>query len=238
MIRSVRRCYRADPRAHRRRRDVGGRRARRGAGRARSVFVRAPSSTRGWPAAPRFRRSPRSASCSAARKLMSRRSRDGRARMARPSPVPLLAIHGEADSVVAPVNADRAGPPVSAIQRASGGARAVIAASTLPVADAERYVHRPRSRGDHARMAKGRSPRRALRLVAGLGHAWSGGDDALPFNDAQGARRDARCSATFVQRGSKRRQGRRRAKRSAVGPASHWRATPPAAQPERCPRPP
>ena len=34
--------------------------------------------------------------------------------------------------------------------------------------------------------------------IAGLGHAWSGGDDSLPFNDAQGPDATA-LVATFVR---------------------------------------
>jgi poly(hydroxyalkanoate) depolymerase family esterase len=99
-------------------------------------------------------------------------------------PLPICVVHGEADNVVAPSNAAElvhqflvfdgrlqpgAGPP-----------------ATLPAADA----------GETASLADGRTmiiddyrvggslAARRIR-VAGLGHAWSGGDGAFAYNDPQ-----------------------------------------------------
>jgi poly(3-hydroxybutyrate) depolymerase len=58
--------------------------------------------------------------------------------------------------------------------------------SSLPAGDTERHEI------GHGRMATTREWHRDRRLVvryvsiASLGHAWSGGDDALPYNDAHG----------------------------------------------------
>jgi poly(hydroxyalkanoate) depolymerase family esterase len=108
------------------------------------------------------------------------------ARRTPPSQVPLLAIHGEADSVVAIANATAL---VRQYLRFNGHPAVPTpshAATALPAADAEQ-------RGlDHDRMKTTREWHANNQLVvryvavAGLGHAWSGGDDALPFNDGHG----------------------------------------------------
>ena len=98
--------------------------------------------------------------------------------------VPLLAIHGDADSVVGPRNA------VALVRQYlrlndHPAASANTDPTRLPPADAERRTV----------LANGRTEvvsewRRDGRLVArhieimGLGHAWSGGDPALEYNDA------------------------------------------------------
>lgn len=97
--------------------------------------------------------------------------------------VPLLAVHGAGDEIVAPRNAVAL---VRQFLRLNGHPAAAGGGLTEPpAADAERTDM----------LADGRSVvvrewRRDGRLVArhvevvGLGHAWSGGDAALPFNDA------------------------------------------------------
>ncbi|MBK9117828.1 MAG: PHB depolymerase family esterase [Betaproteobacteria bacterium] len=97
--------------------------------------------------------------------------------------VPLLAVHGAGDEIVAPRNAVAL---VRQFLRLNGHPAAAGGDLTAPPpADAERTDA----------LADGRSVlvrewRRDGRLVArhvevaGLGHAWSGGDAALPFNDA------------------------------------------------------
>jgi len=97
--------------------------------------------------------------------------------------VPLLALHGGADNVVAPRNAVAL---VHQYLTLNGHAAANSTdRSRLPPADTERRTV----------LAGGRTEvvsewRREGRLVAryveiiGLGHAWSGGDPALPYNDA------------------------------------------------------
>jgi poly(hydroxyalkanoate) depolymerase family esterase len=107
------------------------------------------------------------------------------ARLVHPSRVPLLAIHGESDHVVAGANATAL---VRQYLRFNGhpAVTTTLLASRLPAADVE---HREL---DHDRMTTTRewriNDRPVVRYVAiaGLAHAWSGGDDALTFNDAKG----------------------------------------------------
>ncbi len=102
-------------------------------------------------------------------------------------PVPLLAIHGGGDTVVGAVNAAmlvrqylrlNGHPAVDAVG---------VAPRALPPADLERTDAAPGERSCTTREWRV-GDRLVARLVwiDGLGHAWSGGDDALPFNDALG----------------------------------------------------
>lgn len=101
-------------------------------------------------------------------------------------PVPLLAIHGGKDDVVAPRHATAMvvqylrlnGHPA-----ASGDAGAM---TTLPAADREERSTLADGREEIAREwhIDGRLVARYVEIAA-LGHAWSGGDGALPFNDAR-----------------------------------------------------
>jgi poly(hydroxyalkanoate) depolymerase family esterase len=105
---------------------------------------------------------------------------------ARALPIPLLAIHGDDDAIVAGVNATALvrqylqlnGHPAVAAE--TGG----TARTTLPAAD-----HETRSDAGDGRAWVTREWRVDGRLVArhvaigGLGHAWSGGDATLPYND-------------------------------------------------------
>jgi poly(hydroxyalkanoate) depolymerase family esterase len=98
--------------------------------------------------------------------------------------VPLLAIHGEDDQTVASANANALVRQFlrfndhPAVRDASGPV------TELPPADETR-----RETSDPARTITTYDWRREGRLVvryvsvAGLGHAWSGGNDALPYND-------------------------------------------------------
>jgi len=101
-------------------------------------------------------------------------------------PVPLLAIHGASDSVIAPVNTIALvrqylrfnGHPAASAERDSP--------AELPQADSERTERT--DDGRDVTTAEWRIDNRLIVryvAVAGLGHAWSGGDDALPFNDAR-----------------------------------------------------
>lgn len=98
--------------------------------------------------------------------------------------VPLLAIHGRADDVVAPRNAAAL---VRQYLARNGAGVPPGSASTLPDADRERRESPVRGHPfavrdwerDGATVAQ-------LVEVDGLGHAWSGGDASLPFNDAAG----------------------------------------------------
>lgn len=96
--------------------------------------------------------------------------------------VPLLAIHGDADGIVAPRNARALVRQFLRLNHHPGAERAGDGENP-PLADSER-----RTLID-GRTEVVREWRRNGRLIArevevgGLGHAWSGGDTALPFND-------------------------------------------------------
>jgi len=113
------------------------------------------------------------------------------ARLSAPSralPVPLLAIHGEQDGVVAPRNAVALVRQYLALNgRAIGAADAAGPTSTaLPDADATARESLPDGREVTTRdwHVAGRLVVRFV-SIAGLDHAWSGGEGALPFNDAR-----------------------------------------------------
>jgi poly(hydroxyalkanoate) depolymerase family esterase len=101
-------------------------------------------------------------------------------------PVPLLAIHGAIDNVIAPANTIALvrqylrfnGHPAASAERDSP--------TELPRADSER-TERTADDRDVTTLEWRIDDRLIVRnvAVAGLGHAWSGGDDALPFNDAR-----------------------------------------------------
>lgn len=98
--------------------------------------------------------------------------------------VPLLCVHGDADPVVSPRNAVALVRQYLRLNDHPSVADAPDGA-TLPAADSER----PAMQADgHAQTIREwrRDGRLIVRYVAiaGLGHAWSGGDATLPFNDA------------------------------------------------------
>lgn len=104
------------------------------------------------------------------------RSRSGALRL------PLRVVHGDADDVVAEVNAAHLVRQFLALNGRStlDGLR-----GEFPTPDAQATSTFP---GGHAtRSVEYRDGRRLLVhavRIAGLGHAWSGGDAAFPFNDA------------------------------------------------------
>jgi poly(hydroxyalkanoate) depolymerase family esterase len=108
------------------------------------------------------------------------------ARGSRPTRVPLLAIHGESDHVVATSNATALVRQYLRLDGHPAVPTPMLPATALPVPDAEQHEVQG------GRMTTTREWRHDGRLVvryvavAALGHAWSGGDDALAFNDAQG----------------------------------------------------
>jgi len=110
----------------------------------------------------------------------------GAARATAAAPVPLLAIHGEADNIVASVNATALVRQYLRFDGHPAMPAPMLPATALPAADAEN------SSSVDGRTTTTREWRTDGRLVvryvsvAGLGHAWSGGEDALPFNDARG----------------------------------------------------
>jgi poly(hydroxyalkanoate) depolymerase family esterase len=114
-------------------------------------------------------------------------------------PVPLLAIHGDVDDVVAPRNAIAL---VRQYLRFNGhpSIDAPIASEfSLPPADVEtRAVVDGRTmttRDWHV------ASKLVVRLVtvAGLGHAWSGGDAKFPYNDPQGPDASALIAAFALE---------------------------------------
>jgi len=114
-------------------------------------------------------------------------------------PIPLLAIHGEQDGIVAPRNAVALVRQYLALNGHLAVSAAPVAEVALPEADRE-----ARETTADGRVVTTRDWRVGDRLVvryvsiAGLDHAWSGGDDALPFNDAAAPAATALMSA-FVR---------------------------------------
>lgn len=102
-------------------------------------------------------------------------------------PVPLLAIHGGADPVVSAVNAAMLVRQYLRLNGHPAVDAATLAPGALPPADTEGTAAAPGERSCTTREWRV-GERLVARLVSvdGLGHAWSGGDDALPYNDAQG----------------------------------------------------
>jgi poly(hydroxyalkanoate) depolymerase family esterase len=95
--------------------------------------------------------------------------------------VPLLAIHGSADDIVAPRNA------LALVAQYLALAGVDVAGDPPPAATTDRRVdhpHRPLRVRDW-RDARGLIAR--LVEIDGLGHAWSGGDPSVPFNDPASA---------------------------------------------------
>jgi len=108
------------------------------------------------------------------------------ARAEKPSAVPLLAIHGEADTVVAQSNAVALVRQYLRLNGHPAVPTPMQPATSLPHPDAEHHeVHGGRMTTTREWSRDGRLAVRYV-SIAGLGHAWSGGDDALPFNDAAG----------------------------------------------------
>ncbi|HYQ98842.1 MAG TPA: PHB depolymerase family esterase [Casimicrobiaceae bacterium] len=108
------------------------------------------------------------------------------ARGADPSAVPLLAIHGEADGTVATSNATALVRQYLRFNGHPAVPTPMLPASSLPPPDSEHHeLHGGRMTTTREWSRDGRIVVRYV-SIAGLGHAWSGGDDALPYNDAQG----------------------------------------------------
>lgn len=123
--------------------------------------------------------------------------------------MPAIIIHGDADHVVAPVNAEQLAAQFSRLNRivdASGARRAG-------------EVREDRKGGVVTRDYV-RGGRRVVRLcrVPGLAHAWSGGDDAVPFHSSKGPDASALIWEFFKHQ---RRAGAGSVTESA-GPAGVW----------------
>ena len=99
-------------------------------------------------------------------------------------PIPLLAIHGERDGIVAPRNAVALVRQYLVLNGHPAVATTFIAEAALPDADAE-----TRETTAEGRVVTTRDWRVGERLVvrhvsiAGLEHAWTGSDGALPYSD-------------------------------------------------------
>lgn len=101
-------------------------------------------------------------------------------------PVPLLAIHGEDDTVISPANSIALVRQYLRLNGHSAVSAETAASSELPLAEstiAERTAD-GRAMTTREWRIDGRLVVRYV-TIAGLGHAWSGGDDALAFNDAR-----------------------------------------------------
>jgi poly(hydroxyalkanoate) depolymerase family esterase len=114
-------------------------------------------------------------------------------------PLPLCVIHGERDDVVAPSNAIEVLRQFLAFN--AHPSVAVGARDELPLADATAVTPlsdgRTMTTDDY--QLDGRLVARLVR-VAGLGHAWSGGDGAFAYNDPQPPDATALFGAFFAQR--------------------------------------
>lgn len=115
-------------------------------------------------------------------------AREVRRRDSQPIAMPLCVVQGEADDIVAPVNAVALVRQFLRLNDHPAVARpappGMPEASTLPAADAEMRESFPDERVVTTREWRS-GEKLTVRYVsiAGLGHAWSGGDPAYPFND-------------------------------------------------------
>lgn len=114
-------------------------------------------------------------------------------------PIPLLAIHGEADAVVAPRNA--AALVLQYLHLNGYTTTRADGATTQLLPAADRETRTPLANGRTEVVREWRSEGRLLvRLVevTGLGHAWSGGDASLAYNDAAAPDATALLGAFFA----------------------------------------
>ena len=94
--------------------------------------------------------------------------------------VPALIIHGDRDSAVHPVNADQIVKQFRSLAEVS-----VAQIGPLVEAEERRILEDERPYRQRDYLVKGRVLLRKI-IVEGLGHAWSGGNDRHPFNEAAG----------------------------------------------------
>ena len=100
-------------------------------------------------------------------------------------PIPLLTIHGENDTVVSPANSIALVRQYLHFNGHSAVRADAVAPAVLPAPDSTVTVTTAEGRDVTTREWRidGRLVVRYI-AIAGLGHAWSGGDEALAFNDA------------------------------------------------------
>lgn len=112
--------------------------------------------------------------------IAARARGDGKPRVA------LLAIHGETDSVVSIRNAVALVRQYLRFDGHSAVDAPIVSSNAIPVADSEqRSLVNERMTTTRDWRLDGRLVVRYV-SVASLGHAWSGGDDTLPWNDEHG----------------------------------------------------
>jgi poly(hydroxyalkanoate) depolymerase family esterase len=126
--------------------------------------------------------------------------------------MPAIVIHGDADHVVAPVNADQLAEQFLRLNRIvdANGAR-------------KSGEVREERKGGVVTRDFVRGGRRVVRLcrVQGLAHAWSGGDDAVPFHSSKGP--DASAMVWEFFRHQRRTGGGRIAESAATAASSAGR---------------
>ena len=109
-----------------------------------------------------------------------------RARFGGVLPVPLLAIHGDSDAVIAPANSIALVRQYLHFNGHPAGSAVTDAPGAMPGADSTETTCTVDGRNVTTREWRldGRLVVRHVD-IAGLGHAWSGGDDTLAFNDSR-----------------------------------------------------
>jgi poly(hydroxyalkanoate) depolymerase family esterase len=114
-------------------------------------------------------------------------------------PIPLLAIQGESDPVVSPRNAAALVRQYLHLNGHASVGDADASGSALPAADAETRTTLANGRTELMRewRSDGRLVARLVE-VTGLGHAWSGGDATLAYNDAEEPDATALVGAFFA----------------------------------------
>jgi poly(hydroxyalkanoate) depolymerase family esterase len=114
-------------------------------------------------------------------------------------PIPLLAIQGESDPVVSSRNAAALVRQYLHLNGHPSASAAGTSGSALPAADAETHTALANGRAEVVRewRSDGRLVARLVE-VTGLGHAWSGGDPSLPYNDASAPDATALVGAFFA----------------------------------------
>ena len=102
--------------------------------------------------------------------------------------MPAIVVHGDADRVVAPKNAEQLGLAFLRLNGFVDRSGAWMAGTLRETRDGAAQIH------DYLM-----SNRRLLRVcsVAGLGHAWAGGDEAVPFHSETGPDASALIWAFF-----------------------------------------
>ncbi|HVW53966.1 MULTISPECIES: PHB depolymerase family esterase [unclassified Trinickia] len=91
--------------------------------------------------------------------------------------MPAIIVHGDADHVVAPKNAEQVGLAFLRLNGLIDGEGALVDGTLNETSEGCARIH------DYS---IGNRPAVRLCLVAGLGHAWAGGDEAVPFHSSTG----------------------------------------------------